>query len=250
MTNATPQAAAIAVAALLCASSAQAQTTIQLYTPPENQNISGVWWTDSYSPEIQLAERNEIRLTAEGSRLHAENRAALEADPLSDEARKFCTADGVPRIWASPYPFEILQTGGYVTILYELNRVVRRIKMDAPMPDADTLRYYPFYSGHSVGHWEGDTLIVETAGYNGKTYLDATGLPHTADMRTVERIAKSDDGRLNVQVTVTDPTIFEEPFTAEYTFDPQDIRLQDYTCGKPHRDISHIEGVNPPGGQP
>ena len=213
--------------------------------PSNEQNISGVWWTSSYSPEIELIDGAELPLNDDARARHAENRAALQADPLSDEARKFCTPDGVPRILASPYPFEILQTPDFVTIIYELNRVVRRIALDAPMPDDNTLLYFPYYSGHSVGHWEGDTLIIESAGYNDKTFIDATGVPHSNQLRTIERMRKLDDGRLEVEITSTDPENFTAPFTARYLYDfHAGLRLEDYTCGKPHRDISHIIGVN------
>ncbi len=250
--------AAILLAGIcLVAINAQAQTPDQnpaeipsqnngpIYTPPEEQNISGVWWTEVYSPEIRLIGGGVLPINEAGLARHAENRAALEADPLSDEARKFCTPDGVPRILASPYPFEIIQTPGFVTIIYELNRVVRRIALDTPMPDDNTLTYFPYYSGHSVGHWEGNILIVETAGYNDKTFIDATGLPHSNQLRTIERIRKLDDGRLEVEITSTDPENFTAEFSARYVYDlHQNVRIEEYTCGKPHRDISHISGVN------
>jgi hypothetical protein len=237
----------------LGANGANAQTNGEVngptLTPSPEQNISGVWWTSSYSPEIELIDGAELPLNEEGRARHAENRVALEADPLSDETRKFCTPDGVPRILASPYPFEILQSAGFVTIIYELNRVVRRIALDTPMPDETTLLYFPFFSGHSVGHWEGDTLIVETAGYNDKTFIDASGVPHSTQLHTVERMRKLDDGSLEVEITSTDPANFTAPFTARYVYDfYEDLRLEDYICGKPHRDISHIEGLTAPGG--
>ena len=223
-----------------------AEATSPIYIPPEEQNISGVWWTEVYRPELELIGGGEIPINEEGLARHAVNRAALQADPLSDEARRFCTPDGVPRIWAGPYPFEIVQTPGYVTIIYELNRVVRRIALDRPMPDDATLTNFPYYSGHSVGRWEGDILLVETAGFKDKTFIDATGLPHSDQLRTSERIRKLDDGRLEVAITSTDPVYYDRPFAARFVFDRrEDIRIQEYTCGKPHRDISHIEGVNP-----
>ncbi len=252
--------AAILLAGIcLVAINAQAQTPDQnpaeisepIYTPSEEQNISGVWWTEVYSPEIRLIGGGVLPINEAGRARHAENRAALEADPLSDEARKFCTPDGLPRILASPYPFEIIQTPGFVTIIYELNRVVRRIALDTPMPDDNTLTYFPYYSGHSVGHWEGNILIVETAGYTDKTFIDATGLPHSNQLRTSERIRKLDDGRLEIAITSTDPEYYTSPFAARFVYDlHEDVRIEDYTCGKPHRDISHIIGVNQPGAQP
>ncbi len=223
----------------------QGQSSGPIFTPSQEQDISGVWWTSSYSPEIELIDGAKLPLNDDARARQAENRAALQADPLSDEARKFCTPDGVPRILASPYPFEILQTPGFVTIIYELNRVVRRIALDAPMPDDNTLLYFPYYSGHSVGHWEGDTLIIQSAGYNGKTFIDATGVPHSNQLRTIERMRKLEDGRLEVEITSSDPENFTAEFGARYVYDlHQDVRIEEYTCGKPHRDISHISGVN------
>ena len=253
--NAANRAAIIIAGTVFVAFGLNAQTQGQasgpIFTPLEEQNISGIWWTRSYSPEIELIDGADLPLNEEGRARHAENRAALEVDPLSDEARKFCTPDGVPRILASPYPFEILQTPGFVTIIYELNRVVRRIALDAPMPDDSTLLYFPYYSGHSVGHWEGDTLVIETAGYNDKTFIDATGVPHSNQLHTVERMRKLDDGRLEVEITSNDTENFTGAFTARYLFDfHENIRIEDYTCGKPHRNIAHIMGVNPPGAQP
>ena len=112
----------------------------------------------------------------------------------------------MPRLLASPYPFEIIQTPGQTTIIYELNHAIRVVAMDKPLPKDEELIPYPYYDGHSVGHWEGDTLVVETAGFNDKTFLDATGAPHSDAMKTVERIRKTGAKQLEDVVTVHDPT--------------------------------------------
>ena len=218
-----------------------------LATPPDIRNISGVWWIKSYSPDIRPMGGGELPLTDEGQARTDANRIALEADPLSDESRKFCLPDGVPRILGNPYPFQIIQTPGIVTIVYELNRVVRRILLDTALPEDEWLELFPYYSGHSVAHWEGDTLVIETAGYNDKTFIDATGVPHSNQIRTLERVRKRDDGTLEIVITVTDPVVFSQPWNAIYVYDLHPgLRLQDYTCGEAHRDISHIPGVNAP----
>ena len=104
----------------------------------------------------------------------------------------------------------------------------------------------PYYSGHSVGHWEGDTLVIETAGYNDQTFLDATGAPHSDQMTTVERIRAISGGRrLEDVVTVSDPEYLAKPFSARFVYDSHpEVRIDaSYNCGEPHRDISHIPGV-------
>jgi hypothetical protein len=88
----------------------------------------------------------------------------------------------VPRVLATPYPFEIIQAPpGQTTIVYELNHQIRTIAMNQPL-NREEITALPFYNGHSVGHCEGDTLVVETAGFNEKTCLDATGAPHTDEL--------------------------------------------------------------------
>ena len=226
--------------ALLGALSAQAGETSVLL-----QDISGVWWASTYSPKIEPVGGGQLPFTAAGKAAYDLNIAGLREGTIIDTARRYCVPDGVPRILATPYPFEILQTRGQTTILHELNHVVRVVAMDRPLPALEDLVAYPYYSGHSVGHWDGDTLVVETTGFNEKTFLDATGAPHTDQLKTTERIRKINGGRqLEDIVTVHDPVTFTRDWSARFVYDQRtDIRLQDYVCGEKHRDISSVKGV-------
>lgn len=219
-----------------------------IHVPPPEQNISGVWLIQRYGPTIRSEGGGEPPFTEEGRTRYEANRAALAADPLAnDESRRNCVPDGVPRILSSPYPFQILQTPGQVSIAYEINRVLRRIFLDTPQAAPELLEFVPYYSGYSVGHWEGDTLVIETAGFNDKTFLDNSGTPHSNRLQTVERVRRLDDKTLEIAVTITDPAIFSEPWNARFVYDLHpEVRLMDYVCGEPHRDISHISGVNVP----
>ena len=230
------------------ASSDSAGATIgPIYLPTEAQNISGVWWIQSYSPAIQLVGGGALPLTESGQAQYEANMSALQEDPLRDEARRLCLPDGVPRILGNPYPFQIIQTPGQVNIAYELNRVMRRVMLDIPMPSEELLENIPFYSGYSIGRWEDETLVIETAGYKDKTFIDATGVPHSGEMRTVERVRKLSDDTLEIVVTVNDPAIFTAAWEARFVsgLHPE-VRLQQYVCGDEHRDIAHIPGVNLP----
>jgi hypothetical protein len=208
-------------------------------------NVSGVWQSVKYSPKLEIVGGGDIPYNDKGKALYAMNMAGLKDGSIKDEARHLCVPDGIPRILGNPYPFKIIHTPGQTTIVYELNRVFRIILMDQPQASAHELEVAPYYSGHSVGHWEGDTLVVETAGFNEKTFLDATGAPHSDEMTTVERIRKINGGRqLEDVVTVTDPELLTRPITARYVYDPHpEVQLQQYVCGEPHRDISMIPGV-------
>src|SRR5215831_19035699 len=156
--------------------------------PAQWPDISGIYWTNSYSAKIQPVGGGDPPYKPEAMAAYRKNMELVKTFSLNDKARKVCTPDGVPRILQSPYPFEIVESPnrGEVHILYELNHVIRPVTMTKPLPSEEELETFPFYSGHSAGHWEGDTLVVETAGFNEMTFLDNLGAPHTDQLRTVE----------------------------------------------------------------
>jgi hypothetical protein len=210
-------------------------------------DFSGIYWTNSYSAKIQPVGGGNPPYTAEAMAAYNKNAAAVKTYSLDDKARKLCTPDGVPRVLASPYPFEIVQSPdrGEIYLIYELNHVIRLVTMAKPLPSADELETFPFYSGHSAGHWDGDTLVIETAGFNEKTFLDNSGAPHTDQLRTVERIRKINGGKeLEDVVTIHDPGMFTKDWSARFVYQARsDIRIMDYACGEKHRDLSPVKGV-------
>lgn len=150
-----------------------------VYGAAETPDLSGIYWATQYNAKIQIAGGGDLPLTAAGKAAYDKNITGLKDGSITDDARKWCVPDGLPRVLATPYPFEIVQgPPGQVTIIYELNHQVRPIRLDKPMPGEKELISLPFYNGHSVGHFEGDTLVVESAGFNDKTFVDATGAPH------------------------------------------------------------------------
>jgi hypothetical protein len=211
-------------------------------------DLSGIYWASEYHAKIQLVGGGELPLTAEGKAAYEKNMAGLKDGSIVDNARRFCVPDGLPRVLANPYPFEIIYgPPGQITIIYELSHQVRPVAMDKPMPSADELETWPFYNGHSVGHVEGDTLVIETAGFNEKTFLDATGAPHTDEMRTLERLRKISPTQLEDVITVHDPKYYTRDWQARFVYTLRnDIRIEDYNCGEPHRDLSSVAGVRRP----
>ena len=103
--------------------------------------------------------------------------------PLSAATR---AVHGTPRVMNSPYPLQIIQTKGKTTIVHEVNHNVRHIYMDEPLPASVT----PSFLGTSAGHWEGDTLVVETRGVDDRTWIDEVGIIHGKQMKVTERIRK------------------------------------------------------------
>jgi hypothetical protein len=211
-------------------------------------DLSGIYWATQYNAKIQLVGGGELPLTAAGKAAYEKNIAGLKDGSLTDNARKFCVPDGLPRVLATPYPFEIIQAPpGQITLIYELSHQVRMIAMDKPLPKDEELTVLPFFNGHSVGHFEGDTLVVESAGFKENTFVDATGAPHTDELRTVERIRKVSPTELEDVITIHDPEYYSRDWQARFVYAVRtDVRIEDYVCGEPHRDLSSVAGVRRP----
>jgi hypothetical protein len=211
-------------------------------------DISGTYWATQYNAKLQIVGGGDLPLNDAGKKAYQMNQAGLKDGSITDAARKFCVPDGIPRSLATPYPFEIIQAPpGQITIVHELNHQIRVIAMDKPLPSFQELIPFPFYNGHSVGHFEGDTLVVQSAGFNEKTFLDATGAPHTDMMVTTERIRKIGANQLEDVVTIHDPDYYTKDFSARFVYALRnDVRLEDYVCGEQHRSLASVRGVRRP----
>jgi hypothetical protein len=158
-------------------------------------DLSGVW-----QPDDVLS----IRSKASALLL---NRRATESKPDPDAN---CTLSGVPRIELGPKPFKILQSPNEVVILYQAFTTFRQVFTDGRSLPKDP---QPSWLGYSVGKWDGDTLVVETTGFNDLTWLDNAGTPHSEALRVTERFHRRDNGHLDIQITIDDPKTFSHPFT-------------------------------------
>ena len=141
--------------------------------------------------------------------------AAAELMKKVSFARKpeeLCTENpGIPLADLLSEPIKIVQSPRLSIILYEAGNAHRQIYTDGrDLPKDFSL---PAYYGYSVGHWEGDTLVVESAGFNGKTPLDAAGHPHSEGLHLTERYRRRDFGHMDVDTTVDDPQMYTRPFT-------------------------------------
>jgi hypothetical protein len=156
-----------------------------------------------------------------------------------------CMPRGAPRIWTDDYYKRIFQVPGRVLILTERNIQYRQIFTDGrPLP-ADP---NPTWNGYSIGHWEGDTLIVETNGFRDDLWLDATGKPVTEAAKTIEKIRRPNYGTLEIELTIDDPKAYTAPWTVKMT-EPLvlDSELLDYYCLENERDSVHMREQAPIG---
>ena len=126
-----------------------------------------------------------------------------------------CAPPGVPYIYIQLFPMQIIQTPKEVIELFEYDHIVRYIYTDGRKHPSDLT---PTYNGHSIGHWEGDTLVVDTVGFNGKNWLDRVGHPESDEMHIVEHIRRVDDKTLQVDLTFDDPKSYTKPWTAMARF--------------------------------
>src|SRR5437868_5706323 len=149
-----------------------------------------------------------------------------------------CLLPGVPRDMGSPYPVEFIVTPKVVYILHEYQHMVRRILIDGKHPNPDDLE--PSFMGHSIGHWEGDTLVVDTVGRNDRTWLAPTGVPHSDQIHVTERIRKADDGKtLQIETETDDPKAFTQKWKMNNTYDPRpNVEIMEYICQENNRAIT------------
>ena len=139
------------------------------------------------------------------------------------------------------FPMKIVQAANLVVVLYEYQTIFRQIFADGRALPEDP---NPTWMGYSVGRWEGDTLVVTTAGYNDRTTLDLAGHPHTEALRVTERYRRRDVGHLDVQVTFDDPKAYTRPWTLPMQFDLiPDGQLIEYVCEN-ERDKPHLIGTS------
>jgi hypothetical protein len=153
-----------------------------------------------------------------------------------DDPSAHCFPNGVPR--SIFYPFQILQPPGYVVILFE-RMSWRLIPLDGRAHIPDRIR---LWQGDSVGHWEGDTLVVETTNLNGKGWLNETDVVSYAE-RTVERFRPIDKGQIIYQITVTDPIVYTRPWTIEFSLVPKPEELLEVACHEDNDDLQHLKDV-------
>ena len=149
-----------------------------------------------------------------------------------------CLPDGMPHGNTLPQPFKMIHSTGVIVFLYEVGTTFRQIHMDGRKLPVDPS---PTWQGYSVGRWEGDALVVETVGFNDRSWLDVRGTPHSEEMRVEERFRRRDYGHLEMTVTITDPKTFTRPIAFSMVLDLMpDTELLEHYCQENEKDDAHI----------
>lgn len=249
-------AAAVAVLSLVSIPAA-AQTAAKAGDVPRLPNgkpdFNGVW--DHPRAANLMAKGNACGSGTEGCKHEAPPPLSFTAKGLkewNDKDNHYdytarCLPWGYTRAWGTEYPVEIMQTPQRVAILFESNNVYKVIPTDGrglPKDPEDN------WWGTSVGRYEGDTLVVDTIGFNEKTYLDTAEHPHGPKLKVTERFTMIDKDHMAHETTYTDPDYYETPFTVKDVISRMKAgtELMEYVCMENNKDL--LEGhLNSAGGR-
>ena len=159
-----------------------------------------------------------------------------------EDPEGYCLPPGIPRMMNTPFPMQIYQLPDRILQVYEGGAHMWRIIYMDGRPHPKIALSNPSYLGHSVGHWEGDTLVVDVTGFNDKTWLSGTGTFHSEELHITERLTRVDKDQINYDVTMEDPKVLTKPWTLHSTMMLRDgTRLQEYVCAENNLDPANFE---------
>jgi len=207
--------------------------------PDGKPDLTGIWIADP--PKLRDASAGlkpgELVMQPWAQKLF-DQRKTGELSAQDPDAN--CLPQGVPKIDATPLPFKIFQEPNEIVVLYEAFDQFRQIFMDGRALPKDP---NPQWFGYSVGRWEGDTLVVESTGFNGKAWLDQVGHPSTESLRVTERFRRKDLGHMEVVSTVDDPGAYAKPWSYTQPLSLMvDTELLELVCNENNRDLAHLKG--------
>ena len=207
-------------------------------------DLSGIWDPDFHGPEgVRLSSWDssdpyaknpeKAPMTPWAAAKFKDVRPPFGAlqtfDNTNDPVQRYCDPPGVPRIYMYPWELTFIQTSKIVYILYEYTKIWRAINMDREHPkDPDSS-----WLGDSVGRYEGDTFVIDTIGFNDKTWLDQTGHPHSDALHVVERWTRTSPDTMVYRATMEDSKVFSRPWTIEvllYRHQEPNFRIMEYEC--------------------
>jgi hypothetical protein len=200
----------------------------------KHPDLNGVW-QGPYTPDLSrtLGPGETIPFTAYGSDRYK------KVDPANNPDG-FCLPVGPARGFQSPAPFQLVQTETTIAVLFENQRIFRIIYLDGTKHPND-IAEYPEWMGHSIGHWEGDKLVVDTIGINERSWLDTQGHEHSDKLHLVETFEKTGPDNIHYTVTFEDAVFFSKQWTSAREFKRQNTRIMSYSCEENEKDRIHLQ---------
>ena len=231
---------------LLCLPLLSAQSWQVKRTPWGEPDFSGVWqqrFVDKNGRPVvglDLADFTEIPYQPWSKMQYEFNKTGVGQ---ASDPEAHCLPAGVPRSTGLPYPLRLMQSPGLIVMLLEGNvHTYRMILMDKEHPKDPN----PTWMGHSTGKWEGDTLVVDTVGFNNGTWLDPGGHVHTDKMHVIEHFTRIGENRLRYEFTIDDPGAYTKPWGWSYALELHpDWEIIEYVCNENNKDVEHMPGAKP-----
>jgi hypothetical protein len=226
--------------AVMFAGMAFAQDSIRRL-PDGKPDFSGLY-NIPYTPNMAQGKEQDVPYTERGRQAYLNHDA--KDDPTAN-----CWFPGVPRIMQSPYPARIVQTHEYLVILFEYETMFRMIPLDGR---AHPTNMEPSFMGDSVGHWEGDILVVDTTNLKDApwTWLDTAGHQHSDALHVTEHFRPGTAGKVDYEFIVDDPKMYTKPWANSRPLTPiKPARglpdLIEYNCSENNRDVKHLMSTKP-----
>jgi hypothetical protein len=191
-------------------------------------DFSGVWFIDEYHRNILPNEDPPFKPWAEALFKERDFQNTHRDPDSGPDPTERCIPPGIPRTMLQPFPWEIVQARDRVIMIFEYQSLIRQIFTDGRGHPKDL---EPTYMGHAIGKFEGDTLVIDTVGFNDKTWLDPMGLPHSEAMHVIEHLRRVDHDTLVDEYTIDDPKAYTKSWTTQRTFKLKpDWQIQEYVC--------------------
>ena len=204
------------------------------YDPAKQSTLIGMEneAVHKYGMNIML-DTTEAKLTTAGE-------AAMKQVQANRKVDNVCHGEyGWPVLGLLAEPLKIVQAPKETVILYEIDGMHRQVFVDGRKFPAEF--QLPAYLGYSVGHWEGDTFVIETRGFNDRTPIDGMGHPRSEAMHVTERLRRRDYGHLDTEITFDDPTLYTAKFTVKISYDLQASNdIFEMYCGENEKDRQHM----------
>jgi len=213
-------------------------------------DLNGVW-DHAYVPDMSLSAKNTAQQKAPGPLplTPAGTQNINSYDPERDgDYTGMCMPYGLTRSFNGPFPIQIMQTDKHVGFLFEMGTWFHV----APFKDAHSAEPNPTWFGESIAKWDGDTLVLDTVGFNGWSRLDTRGHPHSDKLHVVQTFRRYDAGHMAYTVTVDDPVYYTTPWKNERTFTLTTGELIEYSCQENNRSLleGRIKPWTVPGSEP
>lgn len=220
------------------------------YVPDMSRNGRGQqgFAVAPFAPDDSPAKREELHKAGNWGELPF-TPAGLEDwktySPANGEYTASCMPFGLSRSMNSPDPMQVMQNDTYIALLFEQNTWFHIIYIDG-RDHPKTVE--PTWFGHSVGKWDGDTLVIDTIGFNGNTRLDTIGHPHSDALHMIQTLRRTDAGHIAYTVTIDDPKAYTKPWKNERTFTLMSTEIIEYSCEENNKDLrsGHIKFWMPP----